>query len=185
MYYWILAAIFLLVMLAVPKMRPVAAVGCVILGGLLLWGVIERVRGIDPDTVPERGRPTTPATATQTFPLEELQLSDLKLEGGGAPFRLTGRAANQSTELRLKSLMLDISRRDCYEGALDPSGCAVIWHGRHWVKVSVPPQQARDFAISIWARGDAARVVGTKRDEFQIVAASAEPSSRESQSLER
>ena len=185
MYYWILAAIFLLVMLAVPKMRPVAAVGCVILGGLLLWGVIERVRGIDPGTVPERGRPTTPAAATQSFPLEELQLSDLKLEGGGAPFRLTGRAANQSTELRLKSLMLDISRRDCYEGALDPSGCAVIWRGRHWVKVSVPPQQARDFATSIWARGDAARVVGTKRDEFQIVAASAEPASRESQSLER
>jgi hypothetical protein len=185
MYYWILAAIFLLLMLAVPKMRPVAAVGCVILGGLLLWAVIERVRGPDPGAVPERGRPTTPVTATRTFPLEELQLSNLKLEGGGAPFRLTGRATNRSTELGLKSLMLDISRRDCHEDALDPSGCAVIWRGRHWVEVSVPPQQARDFATSIWARGDAARVVGTTRDDFQIVAASAEPAPQESHSLER
>lgn len=183
--YWILAAVFLLIMLAAPKLRPVAVVGLVILGALLLWGVIERVRGTDPSAVTERGRPTTPASATLAFPLEELRLSDLKLEGGGAPFKLSGRATNQSAQWRLKSIMLDITRRDCYEGALDPSGCAVIWRGRQWIEVSVPPQQARDFATSIWARGDAARAAGTIRDDFEIVAASAESASQESPQLER
>jgi hypothetical protein len=183
--YWILAAIFLLLMFAVPKLRPVAVVGCVILGGLLLWGVIERLRGTDPASLPERGRPTTPAAVTRTFPLEDLQLSDLKLEGGGAPFKFTGRVMNQSAEMRLKSMMLDITRRDCYEGALDPSGCVVIWRGRHWIELAVPPQQARDFASSIWARGDASRVVGTTRDDFKIVTASGEPARQENSPIER
>lgn len=173
--YWILAAICLLVMLLVPRLRPVAAVGGLILGALLLWGVIERVRGTDPADVLERGRPTTPATATRPFALEDIDLSQVALSGGGAPFKLAGRVTNRSAQMRLKSFMLDITRRDCYEGALDPSGCVLRWHSRHWIEVGVPPQQARDFATSIWERGDATRVLGSAKDEFQIVAASGEP----------
>jgi hypothetical protein len=153
--YWVLAAVFLLVMLAVPRLCPVALVGCVILGGL-----------------PERGRPTSPAAMVQAVPIDVIELEDLQLTGGGAPFRLTGQILNDSKTQRVKSVMLEISRRDCYTGALDPSGCVVIWRDRRRIEVSVPPQQERDFAISIWARGEAPRVVGTVRDEFTLVAAS-------------
>jgi hypothetical protein len=170
--YWILAAVFLLIMLAVPRLRPIALVGCVILGGLLAWGVAQRLRGTDPAQLPERGRPTTPATVLQSLPIEQVKISGLQLTGGGAPFRLSGRVMNESETLRLKSFMLDISRRDCHAGALDPSGCALLWRGRHWIELSVPPQEEREFAVSIWARGDAPRQLGTARDEFEIVAAS-------------
>jgi hypothetical protein len=172
--YWILAALFLLVTLTVPRLRPFAVVGCVILGGMLTWAVIQRVRDTDPGQLQERGRPTTPAALVRSIPLEQVELNDAKLTGGGAPFKFTGRVANHSSTLQLKSLMLDISRRDCHASALEPSGCAPGWRGRHWVELSVPPNQERQFAVSIWARGDAPRSLGTVHDEFEIVAANGE-----------
>lgn len=171
--YWIIAAVFVLVLFAVPRLRPFAVVGCVVLGAMLAWGVVQRLRGSDPAELPERGRPSTPAMRLQAVPIEQLEVSELQLSGGGAPFRLTGRVANTSS-LRLRSFMLDISRRDCHPGSLDPSGCAVLWRGRQSVELSVPPNESREFAVSIWARGDAPRPVGTVRDDFTIVAANGE-----------
>jgi hypothetical protein len=173
--YWILAAICLLALLMVPRLRPAAVAGLVILGALLLWGVIERVRGTDPADLPERGRPSTPAAVTQSFPLEDVVLDTVELTGAGAPFKLSGRVSNASAQMRLKSFMIDITRHDCYEGALDPSGCVVRWQSRQWVEVGVPPQEARDFVTSIWERGDVTRVVGKSRDAFKVIAASGEP----------
>jgi hypothetical protein len=167
--YWILAAILLIVMLAVPKLRPVALVGLVILGAMLGWGMLGRFR--DPAQQPERGRPTTPAAALSAFPVDQVQLQNLELSGGGAPFSLTGRVGNGSAHLLLKSMMLDITRRDCHEGALDESGCALLWQTRQWIDLSVPPREERNIAVSIWARGDAPRAAGTVRDEFKIVTA--------------
>lgn len=173
--YWILAAILLIVMLAVPRLRPIAVAGLVILGAMLAWGVLGRLRSADPEQQPERGRPTTPAAALSAFPVDQIQLENLRLSGGGAPFRLTGTVGNQSTSLLLKSMMLDIARRDCHEEALDPSGCTLLWQTRQWVDLSVPPEEARNIAISIWARGDAPSAVGTVRDEFTIVTANGQP----------
>jgi len=47
-----------------------------------------------------------------------------------------------------------------------------LWQGRHWIELTVPPQETREFAVSIWARGDAPRALGTVRDEFEVVTAS-------------
>lgn len=173
--YWILAAICLLLLLLVPRLRPAAIAGLVILSALLLWGVIERVRGTDSANVAERGRPSTPAAITQSFPVDDIELTQVELTGAGAPFQLTGRATNRSAQMRLKSFMVDITRHDCFEGALDPSGCIVRWHSRQWVEVGVPPQGARDFVTSIWERGDVTRLQGEARDEFKVIAASGEP----------
>lgn len=173
--YWILAVILLIVMLAAPKLRPAALVGFVILIGMLGWGVLGRLRGGDAVQQPERGRPTTPAATLQAFPLDGIRLDNFALSGGGAPFQLTGRVANESSDLLLTSMTLDIVRRDCYEGALDPSGCALLWQTRQWIDLFVPPQEERNIATTIWARGDAPRAVGTVRDEFKLVAASGRP----------
>ena len=173
--YWILAAICLLLLLLVPRLRPAAIAGLVILGALLLWGVVERVLGTDSANAPERGRPSTPAAVTQNFPVEDIELNQVELTGAGAPFRLTGRVTNRSAQMRLKSFMLDITRHVCFEGALDPSGCVVRWHSRQWVEISVPPQETRDFATSVWERGDVTRLQGKGRDEFELIAASGEP----------
>jgi hypothetical protein len=164
-----------LIALAVPRLRPVGVIGCVLLGAMLLWGVIGRLRGGDENepVVQQRGRPTSPATVMQPIAPDQLVVEQLQLTGGGAPFELRGRIENKSDAV-LRSVTVLVTRRDCYEGALDPSGCVVLWQDKHWVPVSVPSGQARDFATSVWMHGTAPRARGTLKDSFEIVTASGE-----------
>jgi len=164
-----------MIALAVPRLRPLGVIGCVILGAMLLWGVIGRLRSGDANepVVQQRGRPTSPAMVLQPIALDQLVVEQLQLTGGGAPFELSGRIENKSDAL-LKSVTVLVIRRDCYEGALDPSGCVVLWQDRNWVPVSVPAGQTRDFATSVWMHGAAPRARGTLKDSFEIVAASGE-----------
>jgi len=174
--YWILATIFILIALMVPRLRPVGLVGCVLLGVMLTWGVVQRLRETDddrPPTVQERGRPTSPVTAFQAIEPDQVSIENLQLTGGGAPFELRGRIANRSDAL-LKSVTLQVTRSDCYEGALDPSGCVVLWQDRHWVSIAVPPGETREFSSQVWMRGAAPRARGTVHDSFEVVAASGE-----------
>lgn len=174
--YWILATIFILIALAVPRLRPVGIVGCVLLGAMLTWAVIQRVSDTDDDSRPkvqQRGRPTSPATAVQVIAPDQVLIEDLQLTGGGAPFELRGRIENRSDVL-LKSITLQVARHDCYEGALDPSGCVVLWQDRHWISIAIPPGEAREFSSAVWMRGAAPRARGTVKDSFEVVAASGE-----------
>lgn len=174
--YWILATIFILIALVVPRLRPVGVVGIIIMGAMLAWGVVQRLGNDDAGDAPqvqERGRPTSPAAALRTIPLDQIVVDDLKLTGGGAPFQLRGRIENNSDAL-LKSVTILVTRRDCYEGALDPTGCTLLWQDRHWVPIAVPPRQAREFSSSIWMRGAAHRGRGTSKDTFEVVAAAGE-----------
>ncbi|HEU4604142.1 MAG TPA: hypothetical protein VFS24_19360 [Steroidobacteraceae bacterium] len=167
--YWILAAIVVLITLSVPRLRPVGILGCVVLGLMLAWGMVQRLRGMDA-TPEQRGKPVSPAIDLLAVPVESIQLQDLQLSGGGAPFQLRGRVTNES-DLALKSVTLSIVRSDCYQGALDPSGCVVLWQDQHWLDVSVPPHESRDFEEAIWARGTAPRARGTVKDEFKLLSA--------------
>jgi hypothetical protein len=174
--YWILATIFILVALVVPRLRPVGIIGCVVLGALLTWGVVQRLRdGGDRDEpkVQQRGRPTSPAAVVQVIAPEQVEVQGLQLTGSGAPFELRGRIENRSNAL-LKSITLLVTRHDCFDAALDPTGCAVLWQDRHWISIAVPPGQARDFSSSVWMRGAAPRPRGTIKDSFTVVAASGE-----------
>jgi hypothetical protein len=175
--YWILATIFLVIALAVPRWRPIGVVGCVILGVMLAWGMVQRLRGNDStqtQSTQQRGRPATPAAALQSVSLDLVVAEDLQLSGGGAPYDLKGRITNRSRDVLLKSVTIRMTRRDCYEGALDPTGCALLWQDQHWTAVAIPPGQAREFATSIWMRGAAPRPRGTSRDTFEVIAATGE-----------
>jgi hypothetical protein len=170
-----------LIALVVPRLRPVGVLGCVLLGAMLLWGVVERLRGgndddADKPPVQQRGRPASPAAMLQTIPPDLVVVDNLQLTGGGAPFELSGRIENKSEAL-LRSVTVLVTRRDCFEGALDPSGCVVSWQDRHWVPISVPPGQSREFSTSVWMRGAAPRARGargTLKDSFEVVAATGE-----------
>jgi hypothetical protein len=74
----------------------------------------------------------------------------------------------------LKSVTLLVTRRDCYDGALDPTGCAVLWQDRLWISITIPPGQSSEFTNSVWMRGAAPGGRGTVKDSFTVVAASGE-----------
>lgn len=176
--YWILAAFCLLLALTVPRLRLAGIVGCVLLGLMLGWGVIQRVRAPGPASSasdPVRGTPVSPGIVLGAFPLESMKAMDLQLTGGGAPYQLRGRVANETRDLTLRSITVQMTRRDCFAEALDPSGCEILWQNKQWIALAVPPQQEREFATSFWAHGSAPRARGTLEDSFKILAATSEP----------
>lgn len=176
--YWILAALCLLIALTVPRLRIPAIAGCTVLGFMLAWGMIQRWRGPEPSggaAAPTRGSPMSPAVVLGAFPLESVKASELRLTGSGAPFQLRGRVANESTAAALRSITIQVTRRDCHAAALDPSGCEPFMQNQQWIGLAVPPQQEREFAVSFWAHGSAPRPRGTLQDSFKIVAATGEP----------
>lgn len=172
--YWVLAAVFLMIALTVPRLRLVGIFGCIVLGLMLSWGMLQRLRLQQPD-ISARGSPASPALVARPFPLDAIRTTGMQLSGSGAPFELRGHIANDSHDMRLKSFTVEITRRDCFAGALDPSGCAIVWQGQQWVELGLPPQENREFSNSFWARGEVQRVHGTLRDEIRIVAAEGEP----------
>ena len=175
--YWILAAVFILIALSQPRLRPFGVVGCVVLGAMLAWGIVQRLRSEDPSQAPigqQRGKSASPAAELQSVPLKMVAAENLHLSGGGAPFELRGRIANNSSDTTLRSVTIRLTRRDCYEGAVDPSGCVTLWQDDHWIAVSVPAGQARDFVEAIWMHGNAPRARGSVQDTFELTAAAGE-----------
>jgi hypothetical protein len=174
--YWILATVFIVIALANPRLRPLGVVGCVVLGAMLSWGVVQRLRE-DPErtsAAQQRGKPASPAAALNAVPLTMIDAEGLRLSGGGAPYELRGRIVNKTADAKLRSVTIRLIRRDCYEGALDPSGCAKLWQDDHWIAITVPANDSRDFVEVIWAHGDAPRARGTVQDTFELIAATGE-----------
>ncbi|HEY7638336.1 MAG TPA: hypothetical protein VH814_01330 [Steroidobacteraceae bacterium] len=181
--YWFLAALCILIALTNPRLRPLGVVGVVVLCTMLGWGVVQRLRGEDAvqaGAAPERGRPSSPAAAPRSIPLTMVAAENLHLAGGGAPFELRGRIVNSTTDTTLKSVTIRVTRSDCYEGAVDPSGCVKLWQDDHWIAIAVPASQSRDFVDSIWMHGNAPRARGTVQDAFELIAATGEVAMPES-----
>ncbi|HJY36607.1 MAG TPA: hypothetical protein VJ299_04030 [Steroidobacteraceae bacterium] len=175
--YWILATICILVALTNPRLRPLGVVGGVVLCAMLGYAMVQRLRGEDAaqtQAAQERGRPSSPAAAQRSIPLTLITAEGLRLSGGGAPFELRGRVVNSTTDTTLKTVTIRVTRRDCYEGAVDPSGCVKLWQDDHWIAIVVPARQTRDFVDSIWMHGNAPRARGTLQDTFELIGATGE-----------
>jgi hypothetical protein len=179
--FWAFAAsiLILLLTITISNRGVVRVVGGILLAVLLVIGLAQRLMnrgGPDPDG--QRGKPSSPAAAISAVPLDEIRVTELTLNGGGAPFELRGTIANTSADTRLRSVTLQITRKDCFEGAIDPSGCVTIWEDRHWVPVDLSPQTERKFVDSFYARGGVLRGRGAVQDEFKLIAATGHPEKR-------
>ncbi len=100
--YWILAAVFIVIALTRPRLRPLGIVGCIILGAMLAWGMVQRLRSEDPSRGPaaqQRGKPASPATALRSVPLTMVAAQDVSMSGSGAPFQ-RARSHRQQYERR-------------------------------------------------------------------------------------
>jgi len=175
--YWILATVFIVIALSQPRLRPLGVVGCVVLGTMLAWGIVQRLRNEDASQAAasqQRGKPASPAAEPRSVPLSMVVAENLRMTGGGAPFELRGRIANNATDVTLRSVTIRLTRRDCYADAVDPSGCVKLWQDEHWIAITVPAGQSRDFVDVIWMHGNAPRARGTMQNAFELIAASSE-----------
>jgi hypothetical protein len=172
--FWAFAASVLIILLTITisNRGAVRIIAGIALAALLVVGLAQRLANRSgPDPEGQRGKPASPAAVVSALPLEQIKLDELKLSGAGAPFEVRGTILNASADMRLRTLTLRIVRRDCFEGAIDPSGCVVIWEDQHWFPVDVPPQGERKFVSSFYAHTSVPRARGTIKDEFRLVTA--------------
>lgn len=174
--FWFLAALTILgiVSVTVSHRGPVRTAGWVLLGCLLAWGLLQRLMR-PPTEVPARGQSVSPAAEVASLALDSVTATDLVLSGAGAPFELRGRITNKSRDTRLDSVTFKLERRDCHAGALQPDGCDVIFQDQHWLPLTVPAGESREFQSTIWAHRTVPRPRGTLRDEVSLAAASGSP----------
>jgi hypothetical protein len=175
--FWFYAALTILgiVSVTVSHSGRVRMAGCILLACLLGWGLLQRLLG-PPTETPERGQSVSPGTEVAAIALESVDATDLVLTGGGAPFELRGRIINKSRDASLSSVTLSLVRRDCHAGALQPDGCDVIFQDQHWMPLTVPAGETREFVSTIWAHSSVSRARGTIKDEISLAAATGAPS---------
>jgi hypothetical protein len=173
---WISAAVVLLVALIVSGSTRVRVIIAVLLVALLATGAILRVTSEHQHNVQQTvvTPPAAPVSASAPVAAESVGIADLKMTGSGAPWEVSGTVSNKLGTQALRSVTLRITRSDCYEGALDPSGCVLLWQGDPLVEVRVPPDEHRAFVSRIWPHGTIARAKGQARDEFKVIAATAD-----------
>lgn len=179
--FWIFAALVLLIIVSVTiKNRgPVRVIGCVLLAVILGWGLYQRL-GQRPETsaATARGRSASPAAVSAPIPLQQIEISNIKLTGSGAPFELSGRITNHTADMHLTTTTLRTTRRDCYAGAMDPTGCVVIWQDQHWIRWRVPAGETREFVETLWAHTPVPRIRGTIKDEHELTGAAGTPAGK-------
>jgi hypothetical protein len=174
--FLIFAALILVSILSITisQSGPVRVGGYVLLAALLGIGLFQRLLR-DPDEGQVRGKSVSPGAVVTPISPELISTTQLVLSGGGAPFELRGRITNGSQDLQLKSVTFSIRRADCHPAALDPQGCDTVWQDQHWLPLTVPAGEMREFATVIWAHSSIPRVRGSVRDEIAVVAATGEP----------
>jgi hypothetical protein len=169
---WILFSVALLVMIIVSGSHRVRVVLAVLALTMLLIGVAVRLKS-EHDHSEESSKVTPPAATispSASVDVSNVIATDLRITGSGAPWELTGSIENRLAQA-LRSITFRVTRSDCYEGALDPSGCVVLWQGDHQIELRVPVHEQRAFSSSIWPHGAVARAKGTVKDEIKVVSA--------------
>jgi len=129
---FIVLAIIIVVAVYVPKFRRSLGVILVVLMGaigLIIWQ----------DTL-ERG------LEFERISLEQAQLSHMQVRSGlnTRSFVVSGRMQNVSQHYTIFSMMLQATIKDC-----DGETCKIVGQEKTMVPMEVPPDQSRDFSVTI------------------------------------
>ena len=166
---WIPAVILLVVLTLILGVKRIWTVLALVAVGLFAIAVYRRLATTPEEAVENAPSAFTPAAAIESLPPARAIVSDLTITRSTAPWEFRGTVLNRSDDHTLLSATIRITRRDCYEGAMDPSGCVLLWEGSKRVNLQTPPGQQQPFAESISPHGSVPRAQGQIKDEFQLV----------------
>lgn len=166
---WLPAVILLVVLTLILGVKRIWTVLGLVVVGLFVFAVARRL-ATTPDTEPESGpSATTPAAAIESLQTNQADVTDLTITGSTAPWEFSGTVVNRNREHTLLSATIHVIRRDCYAGALDLSGCVLLWETNKRVNLEIPPGQQQRFIEQMSPRAAVARPQGTIKDEFELV----------------
>jgi hypothetical protein len=166
---WLPAVILLVVLTLILGVKRIWTVLGLVAVCLFAIAAYQRVATTPADDSDVTWSPSsTPASAIDTVGVAQAQIEGLQIIGATAPWEFSGTVINRAPEHTLLSATIRITRRDCFEGALDPSGCVVLWEGSKRVNLSVPPGEQQKFVESVSPRGSVPRAQGMIKDEFVL-----------------
>lgn len=166
---WIPAVILLVVLTLILGVKRIWTVLALVAVCLFALAVYRRLSAVQEDTTDTDAVTSTPAAAIESLPPSQATIEDVAITGSNAPWEFRGTVLNRATTHTLVSATVRITRRDCYEGALDPSGCVVLWEGSKRVNLATPPSGQQRFAEQVSPRGSVPRAQGVVEDEFELV----------------
>lgn len=175
---WVPALILLVVLTLILGIKRIWTVLGLVVVCLFAIAVFRRLTTA-PEEAVEKPPTFTPAAAIESLPADQAQADDLSISGSTAPWAFRGTIINHNKEHTLLSATIRITRRDCFEGALDASGCVVLWEGSKRVNLEIPPGQQQQFLEAISPHGSVTRAQGTLKDEFQLTGLTGRPASQE------
>jgi hypothetical protein len=132
--------VFCWLMIVSPGFRYIA-IGLVVLGGLLIWGAIEK--GNKETQARNQELATQNYVARTSIKKEDLDIANVKL-AKDLYWSLTGTVTNRST-FTLGSMTFNVQMLDCPTD----TACVVIGESRATAySLNVPPKQMRTFSAS-------------------------------------
>jgi hypothetical protein len=166
---WVPAVFLLVVLTLVLGVKRIWTVLGLVVVGLFVFAVVRRI-ATTPEAEPDAGPVAiTPAAAIESLSVDQAAVAELEITGSTAPWKFTGTIVNRSNEHTLRSATIHVIRRDCYPGALDPSGCMVLWESSKRVNLETPPGEQQRFVEQLSPRASVARPQGTVQDEFELI----------------
>jgi hypothetical protein len=172
---WLPAIILLVALTLILGVKRIWTVLGLVAVGLLVFAIGRRI-ATTPDVQLNTSPATiTPAAAIESLPVDQAEITDLKITGSTAPWSFTGTVINRNPEHTLLSATIHVIRRDCYEGALDPSGCVTLWETKKRVNLQIPPGKQQSFVEQMSPRGSVARPKGVLKDEFEVLGLTGRP----------
>jgi hypothetical protein len=165
--------IFSVLLAFTAKFRRVGIVLSVVLLLLLIGFNITSTTAVNdgkPSTQPSTmtaAKIQSPSRATVSLPIATVQLTDMQLNGSGAPWQLSGRVSNADHESVIKSFTLRVTRLDCPTTLVASADCSLNWQGEHTVHMQLAPNATQSIDEAIWSHDAVPRLKGVAR--FDIV----------------
>jgi hypothetical protein len=149
-----------------PRFRRIGLSLCVLWIALLLW-VNVREAQLPDEPEPTRGDHTKP-NATSSATQSRANIVDMRLEGRGAPWQLTGSVRNDSTS-PIAWLRFNIERFDCPAIDSAMSDCRLIWQGEHIARIAITPGASGKLDESFYSHVAVPLQKGVLRDRIEVI----------------
>jgi hypothetical protein len=110
--------------------------------------------------------------ATSRITASEIAMENVELRPTfRSSYDLIGTIRNNSQTYRLDGIDVTVTMRDCR--SKDKSTCTLIGQASGHAVMSLPPQESRDFVVSLYFGGDRPKVKGTFAWDYEITAITA------------
>lgn len=150
-----------LMLACIPRWRKPGAIASVLFAALLIWFTVKQ-SAPQPQPAPTNSV-SSAAQVSRTPPIVTL-----RLEGNGAPWRISGSITN-SSDTPIRSITLQVERLDCPVEDSQEMDCAQVWRGQHTLRMLIAAHATVKIDESFYSHEPVPRLKGAARDDISVI----------------